>query len=181
MVRTKRRQPYDPNRPHDRRATESNKGVKNYLTPQEVDDPLELGGKLIVMRSTRCDPLARLHSHHQIDDAKYHGGRAYQHDFETAERGPQAMDPSKEYVDGGLPAEAITEAQRKAVVRLARVNRALGQNGSAIIHAVLIQGMSMEQVGVSRGLVSESELKYLGRRFRESLETLAVEYKFAHR
>ena len=89
------------------------------------------------------------------------------------------MDPGKDYDDGGLPAEAITEAQRKAVKRLARVNLALGQNGSSILHAVLIQGMSMEQVGASRGLRTEAELKYLGRRFRESLETLAVEYKFA--
>lgn len=144
-----------------------------------MDDPLEPGGKLIVMQNIRCDPLARLHSHHQIDEAQYHGGRAYQHDFETAERGPQAMDPGKEYVDGGSPAEPFTEAQRKAVKRLARVNLALGQNGSSIIHAVLIQGMSMEQVGTSRGLKTEAELKYLGRRFRESLKTLAVEYKFA--
>ena len=179
--RTKRRTPYDPNRPHDRRAKESNKGVQNFLQPIEVDDPLEVGGKLIVMRNTRNDPLARLHSHHQIDDAQYHGGRAFQKDFETAERGPQAMDPGKEYVDGGLPAEPITEGQRKAVIRLTRIERALGLNGSALIHAVLIQGLNMEQVGSSRGLKTEAELKYLGRRFREGLETLAVEYNLAQR
>jgi hypothetical protein len=84
MARTRRRMPYDPSKAHDRRAAGSNRGVENYLTPEEVDDPYEAGGKIIVMRSTRNDPLARLHDRKQIDEAQYHGGRAFQHDFETA-------------------------------------------------------------------------------------------------
>ncbi len=140
---------------------------------------MEAGGKLIVMRSTRNDPLANLHARHSIDEAQYQGGRAFQHDFETAERGPCAIDPSKEYVDGGLTPEPITEAQRKAVKRLNRAERELGQVGSALAHAVLIQGVTIWCFTASRGGGTEAELKYYGRRFRECLDCLAKVYGFA--
>jgi hypothetical protein len=146
-----------------------------------VDDPIEIGAKMSAVRSIRNDPLAGLHSRRHIDEAQYHAGRAFQHDFETAERGPRAIDPSKEAVDGGQMPEPITEAQRKAAKKLAVVYRALGQSGSALVHDVLIHGRTMEQIGESRQMVSELELKYLGRRFRECLDELAVIYDFAMR
>lgn len=179
MARTKRRQPYDPNKAHDRRAQESNRGVNEHLAPLEVSDPYEEGGKIIVMRSTRDDPLARLHDRKQIDEAQYHGGRAFQRDFEAAERGPRAIDPSKEFVDGGLMPEPITESQRKAAKRLAGVNRELGQNGSALIRAVLIERLTIETICDDRGLKAERERLYVGRRFRECLDDLARFYEFA--
>jgi hypothetical protein len=88
----------------------------------EVDDPLGLepGEKIVTLRSIRNDPLGRLHSHRQIDEAQYQSGRAFQEDWEKAERGPQAVDPTREYVDGGQAREPITERQRKAVLRLNR-------------------------------------------------------------
>jgi hypothetical protein len=143
-----------------------------------VDDPYEAGGKIIVMRSTRDDPLGRLHDRRQIDEAQYQGGRAFQDDFETAERGPRAIDPGKEFVDGGLAPEPITEAMRKAVVRLNRVHRVLGQSGSAIAHDVLIAGMTLDRVAARREMETDLEKKYLGRRLRECLDDLALIYGF---
>jgi hypothetical protein len=178
MARTRKRAPYDPAKAHDRRAGESNRGVENYLTPKEVDDPYEQGGKIIVMRNLRDDPLGRLHDRRQIDEAQYQGGRAFQDDFEAAERGPRAIDPSKEFVDGGMMPEPITEAQRKAVKRLAGVNRDLGQNGSALIYAVLIDRLTLEKICDDRGLKAERERLYVGRRFRECLDDLAKYYGF---
>jgi len=172
-----RRQPYDPNKVHDRKATDLVRGA--VVAPIEVDDPFEFGAKISTVRSIRNDPLAALHSRQQIDEAQYHAGRAYQHDFETAERGPKAIDPSKEAVDGGIIPEPITEAQRKAVMRLNRAERQLGQNGSSLAHDVLITGLSMQQVGERRQMTSEAELKYLGRRFRECLDCLALVYDLA--
>jgi hypothetical protein len=64
--------------------------------------------------------------------------------------GPRAVDPTREYVDGGRAREPITERQRKAVLRLNRAERELGADGSALVHEVLILGMTMEQVGQSR-------------------------------
>jgi hypothetical protein len=128
MARTKRRQPYDPN-VHDRRTTDLLRNAQ--VAAIEVDDPMELGGKLMVLRSTRDDPLADLHARRMIDEAQYQGGRSFQEDFETAERGPKAIDFTREAVDGGQMPEPITEAQRKAARQLAVVYRALGQDGSA--------------------------------------------------
>jgi hypothetical protein len=176
--RRRKGKPFNP-AVHDRRATESNRGIQNHLTPKEVDDPYEIGGKIIVMRSTRDDPLAKLHDRRQIDEAQFHAGREFQSDFETAERGPQAIDPGKEYVDGGMAPEPITEAQRKAAKRLAGVNRELGQNGSALVFAVLIDRVTLEQICNDRGLTAERERLYVGRRFRECLEDMASYYGFS--
>lgn len=147
----------------------------------EIDDPLGLdpGDKILVMRSIRNDPLARLHDRKQIDDAQYFGGRAFQKDFETAERGPRAIDPGKEFVDGGRMPEPITEGQRKAVLRLNYAERQLGCDGSALVHEVLIGGKTMAQIGKKRGLQGERWEKYFGSRFQECLNCLAVVYGYA--
>ena len=114
MARAKRRKPYDPAKAHDRRSRDLPRNAE--VASVEVDDPLGLdpGDRIVTLRSLRNDPLARLHSRRQIDEAQYQGGRAFQNDWEKAERGPQAVDPSREYVDGGQFREPITEGQRKA-------------------------------------------------------------------
>jgi nucleotide-binding universal stress UspA family protein len=176
MARAKRRQPYDP-AVHDRRTTDLLRNAQ--VAAIEVDDPMELGGKLMVMRSTRDDPLAELHARGQIDEAQYQSGRAFQEDFETAERGPRAIDPSKEAVDGGVMPEPITEAQRKAAKQLAVVYRALGQDGAALVHEVLVHGKGRKQIAEARGLSGERWEKYFGMRFRECLDCMALVYGFA--
>src|SRR5579864_6676461 len=132
---------------HDRRAQDL--PLNAQVTAVEIDDPmaLEPGEKIVALRSIRNDPLERLHSHHQIDEAQYRGGRAFQDDWEKAERGPRAVDPTREYVDGGQAREPITERQRRAVLRLNRVEHDLGADGIVLVHEVLILGMTMEQVG----------------------------------
>ena len=74
---------------HDRRSNELPRNAE--VAAVEVDDPLALepGEKIVTLRSLRNDPLGRLHSHHQIDEAQYQGGRAFQDDWERAERGLQ--------------------------------------------------------------------------------------------
>jgi hypothetical protein len=176
MARPKRRQPYDPN-VHDRRTTDLLRNAQ--VAAIEVDDPMELGGKLMVLRSTRDDPLADLHARHLIDEAQYRSGRAFQEDFETAERGPRAIDPSKEAVDGGMMPEPITEAQRKAAKQLAVVYRALGQNGASLTHDVLVHGKTRAQIAESRGLAGKRWEEYFGMRFRECLDCMALVYGFA--
>lgn len=177
--RTKRKAPYDPNKAHDRRATEFNAGIIGFVQPIEVDDPLELGGKLIVMRSTRDDPLGDLHARRMIDEAQYHAGRAFQNDFQKAERGPKAIDFTKEAVDGGVMPEPITEAQRGAARQLAIVYKALGQDGAALTHDVLVHNKTRAQIAQSRGLTGRRWEEYYGMRFRECLDCLALVYGFA--
>jgi hypothetical protein len=164
---------------HDRRSHDLpfNADVANI----EVDDPfaLEPGEKIVTLRSIRSDPLGRLHSHRQIDDVQYQAGRAFQNDWERAERGPKAVDPAREYVDGVQTREPITEGQRKAVLRLNACERELGADGSALVHDVLVNGMTMEQVGERRGLKTQRWKDYFARRLKECLDRLAVIYGFA--
>jgi hypothetical protein len=150
MPKAKRRKPYNPAKAHDRRSRDLLRNAE--VATAEVDNPLALepGEKIVALRSIRNDPLARLHSHRQIDEAQYQAGRAFQSDWEKAERGPRAVDPTREYVDGGQSREPITEGQRKAVLRLNRAERELGADGSALVHDVLVRGLTMEQVGQRR-------------------------------
>jgi hypothetical protein len=179
VVRIKRKKQYQSTKVHDRRSQNLPRNAE--VAAVEVDDPLGLepGDKIVTLRSIRNDPLARLHSHHQIDEAQYRGGRAFQNDWERAERGPRAVDPTREYVDGGQAREPITETQRKAVLRLNRAERDLGADGSALVHEVLILGMTMEQVGQRRGLCSQRWKDYFARRFCECLDRLALIYGFS--
>jgi hypothetical protein len=179
MPRAKRKKPHDPAKAHDRRSRDLLRNAE--VATVVVDNPLALdpGDKIVVLRSTRNDPLGRLHSHHQIDEAQYQAGRAFQSDWEKAERGPRAVDPTREYVDGGQTREPITEGQRKAVLRLNRAERELGADGSAIVHDVLVHGMTMNQIGQRRGLTTQRWRDYFSRRFCECLDSLAFLYGFA--
>jgi hypothetical protein len=179
VARAKRNKPYRPAKVHDRRSRDLLRNAE--VAAIEVDDPLALepGDKIVTLRSIRNDPLARLHTHRQIDEAQYQAGRAFQGDWEKAERGPQAVDPTREFVDGGRAREPITEGQRKAVLRLNRAERELGAVGAALVHEVLILGMTMEQIGQRRGLQGQRWNDYFARRFRECLDRLALIYGFA--
>ena len=179
MPRAKRNKPHDPAQAHDRRSRDLLRNAEVAVV--EVDNPLALepGEKIVALRSIRDDPLGRLHSRRQIDEAQYQGGRSFQNDWERAERGPRAVDPTREYVDGGQMREPITEGQRKAVLRLNRAERDLGADGSALVHDVLVHGLSMEQVGQRRGLCSQRWNDYFARRFQECLDRLALIYGLA--
>ena len=179
MPRIKRQKPHNPAMAHDRRSRDLVRNAE--VAAVEVDDPLamEPGEKIVALRSIRNDPLGRFHSHRQIDEAQYQGGRAFQGDWEKAERGPRAVDPTKEYVDGGRVPEPITEGQRKAVLRLNRIERELGADGSTLVHEILILGMTIEQVGQRRGLLTQRWKDYFARRLGECLDRLAMIYGFA--
>ena len=80
MPKAKRRKPYNPAKAHDRRSRDLLRNAE--VATVEVDNPLALepGEKIVALRSIRNDPLARLHSHRQIDEAQYQAGRAFQSD-----------------------------------------------------------------------------------------------------
>jgi hypothetical protein len=165
----------NPLHPHDRRSTDTL--AAGEYAALDVADPYEVGGKLTVIRQLRNDPLARLHSHRQIDDAQFHAGRAYQNDREIAERGAQAIDPSKEAVDGGKPPEALTDRQIKARKRLIKIDRDLGRRLMTVLDAVLIDGQTIEQLAKSN---AQSVLKLHGGLFRVALNELATIYCFSN-
>ncbi|MGJ5178313.1 DUF6456 domain-containing protein [Bradyrhizobium oligotrophicum] len=179
MARPRRSKSHRTSNTHDRRAQDLPRNAD--VVPVEIDDPLALepGEKIVALRSVRNDPLGRLHAHKQLDDAQYRAGRAFQNDWERAERGPQAIDPSREHVDGARGREPVTEGQRQAVLRLNRAERELGADGAAITHDILVHGLTMEQVGHKRGLASQRWTDYFARRFKECLDRLSVVYGFS--
>jgi hypothetical protein len=164
---------------HDRKATDLTMNAQ--VGTVVVEDPYEAGGKIVAFRSLRDDTLAYMHQHRQIDDAQFRAGRDWQRDRELSEvGGAKAIDPTKEAVDGGRSTySGITDAQSKALASLARAARALGMEGEAIMVDVLGSHLSLNAAAIKRGLTSELERKYLGRRFRECLETLALVYGYA--
>ena len=179
MARAKRSKSYRLAGIYDRRSRDL--PLNAEVAEVEVDNPLALdpGEKIMALRSIRNDPLGRLHSHHQIDEAQYRGGRAFQNDWERAERGPQAVDPSREFVDGVRGREAVTESQRQAVLRLNRIERELGTDGAALVHDVLILGLTMEQIGQQRAVRSQRWTDYFSKRLQECLDRLALIYGYS--
>lgn len=165
---------------HDRKAQDLLRNAQ--VAADEVDDPYEAGGKIVVLRSTRHDPLFDLKAKGMIDQCDYVAGRHWQAAWENAEiGGVRGIDPSKEAVDGGRIPEVLTDVQRRAVQDLKAARGALGAEGERLVRDVLAEGLSIGQAALRRGLASESDRKYLGKRFRECLSTLAVRFGYATR
>jgi hypothetical protein len=185
ITRRRKSKPYDPSRPviHDRKATDLIRNIHTApdLVPDPYQDPDKPPNQMIaVIRQFRDDPLGRLRIRKQITEPQYQAGRAFQADWEIAERGPQATDPSKEYVDGGLPAEPITERGRKAIQRLIRAKKELGTQGSKIACSFLIHGSGYKHlVSLYCLLQGERSETAMGHRIREILTTLESVYNLS--
>lgn len=164
---------------HERMATDLPINAK--VAPMTVPDPYSTdGGTVIVLRSLRDDPLAALHSRGQVDTAQFLAGRHWQRSYELSEIGQVgAIDPTREAVDGGRPREILSDAYMRATKEIDLARKTLGQEGESIVHDVLIRGMPLLHVAAARGATAEREILYIGRRFRECLETLAVLYGYA--
>ncbi len=167
---------YTGERIHDRLSHDL--PLNSVVAPVTIRD--HEGDQIRVLRSLRDDPLAALFARQQIDDAQYLAGRKWQALFEMSGIGAvRAIDPTREAVDGGRMPEMLTEAHREAVKRMAVLGRALGLEGDALVRDVLGLGYSLEKAAIVRGTTSEREQRYLGRRLRECLDTLAIELGFA--
>lgn len=169
----------NPLHPHDRQSTDTLDAGE--YAPMVVADPYDSADRIEVKRQLRCDPLARLHAHHQIDEAQYHAGRYYQRDWETAERGPQAIDPTKEAVDGGRMPEPLTDRQINARKRLVSLEPKLGAVMHGLAHGVLIAKLSIEGYSITQGRSGRRWANYYGKMLRDGLDILAVEYGLAAR
>lgn len=142
----------------------------------KLDDPVD-GVAGHVTKSLRDDPLGRLHARHQITDSMFAAGDYLRAMFELAGDGisVRAMDFSKTMVDSsGWRATPVTPAQQRAAALITRAREALGAAGYQLIREVLGSRKFIEQVARERGLHSRGQVEYLGKRFRECLETLEI-------
>lgn len=165
----------------DRRLADVDKPFNGKLAIRVVDDPYQPGYKVAVSASLRDDPLGRLHARRQVTESQYAAGHYLQAMFELAEIGSvQAMDPGKPAVDGrGQYVEPITDKQRRAVKRLTEARQALGKRGYELAFQVLGSRMFIEQCAIVRGLRGKHAAEYLGKRFRECLDTIAETFGFS--
>jgi hypothetical protein len=157
MLKKRKLEPTQP--VHDRRSTDLLANAR--VVPVIVDDPLEAGAKLVVMRSTRDDVLAEMLSRGEIDQAQFDAGRKYERYAEQAEIGSiQAIDPRKEAVDGGGGFEGITDRQIDAVRQLSEAARVLGLKGEGLVRFVLISRRPFSALGLERRQTDRARTKF---------------------
>lgn len=157
---------------YDRMAAEL--PINSEVAIAIVDDPIEQGAKLQVLRSVRDDPLAGMLSRSQIDTAQFDAGRLWQRYREDSEiGGVQAIDTTKEAVDGGRFKEPDIDRLSAALTKLKDADRVLGAYGASLIYDVLARRMTIMEVAQARSMTRQREIDYIGRRFRECLEELA--------
>jgi hypothetical protein len=157
---------------HDRKAKDIARGMAGFVRECEVTDPFDSTAKISVIRSVRSDPLADRHARHHISDCQYEAGRRFQKAFQIAEKGPRTA-LIAERVDGSPKYESLTDAQLKASQQLSNCYAALGQSGSALAKAMLIDNLTVRQVAASCGLKGQNWECFFAKRFEEVLETLA--------
>jgi hypothetical protein len=162
----------------DRRATDLPGRRGDYAEVVVADPYSPDGGRALVIASIKDDPLGKMGARSQIDGAQLAAGRRWQADYERSEIGGiKANDTTREPVDGGgAYPDPISDQTMGAVRRLAEAREALGIEGESLVRDVLAGGLSIELVCARRNLTTERERKYIGRRFREALETLAMLY-----
>jgi hypothetical protein len=122
-----------------------------------------------------------LHDRRQVSDSEYRAGRDFQKLLEEAELGRmRTNDPSREPVDGGTGfRDGISDRELRAFRQLGKLWPILGKDGSAILHAFLGERQFLASIALARGLAADQQtLRYLGRRVRECLATLATEFGY---
>lgn len=171
--------PYNPaTDAHDRRSRDL---LRNARTaPVVIDCPFDQK-PIVVERSTRNDPLADMMAKKQIDQCDYTAGRHWQAAYENAELGgARAIDPTKEAVDGGRMPEALSAIQMRGMQDMRAAREALGPEGAALVMDILGTGWSIKQAALARGRTAERDRLYIGARFRECLNTLAIRFGYSN-
>ena len=76
--------------------------------------------------------------------------------------------------------EVLTDQQRKAMWDIRAARDALGAEGNQLIVDILGKGWSISQAACERGRLSDDDRRYVGRRFRECLHTLAIRFGYSN-
>ena len=146
----------------------------------EAVDPYETDKKIPVVRNTREHALSYLEHQGRITPDQKTAGDEFRRHYETALLGSsQAIDYSRIRVDGGVPADPLTERMQDAHKWLAEAASipGVGQAGYSILVNVAGEGMFVSEVakiwkGVHVSGSSRSEGYVMGR-LCESLDAVA--------
>jgi hypothetical protein len=139
---------------------------------------------ITVIRALRDDPIGRMHSRHQIDEAQYQAARAFQEAADKATLGAvRTLDWTRTPVSGGIAPDPLTPGRQRAMkwLRVAEeaVVRRHGSEGLGLTRAVLCDRQSVEATAKSRGAETDREVWFWSRLFRRCLDVLAQAFGFA--
>jgi|GEM_PF-6648951 hypothetical protein len=147
-----------------------------------VPDPHSANGEVRAkIVNLRDDPVGQMAQRGQLGDAaqtmsRLRAARLWQGFYERAEIGyASGIDPTAPVIDCGHLPMQDTDARLAAQDRLNQIRQALGIVGDRIVTWVLGDKYSLGKVLVLLGRVGRIEQKALGSRFRECLDTIAVE------
>lgn len=114
---------------------------------RKVDDPLEPGRHISAVVNVRESSIDHMASRGRINTSQSAAGQRFRQLWELAAVGrQQAMDPGKEFVDGGAAVDPISDDLVKAAAELARVLAATGPVGSKLLIAIVGEGKRIEDV-----------------------------------
>lgn len=192
QVRRRKGRPYNPalaeyqakvkaDEEAKRRDRKSRDLLRNArVVPIEIDDPTPDGGKIIVMRSTRDDPLSEMLARGQISECDFAAGRHWQRAYEESEIGAvRGIDPTREAVDGGRLIDPISERRDEAGRELKRARDALKESNWLIV-VVLGTRKSLLEVARETAVGShEGVYKRLRFEFHGALQILGVLFGYS--
>lgn len=156
--------------------------INSVVAPAVVDDPLDRGAKLRVLRNVRDDPIAVMFARGAIDNAEFAAGRLWQRYREHSEiGGARAIDPTREAVDGGRFKEPDISRMSAALAKLKQANAELQEYEASLIHDVLARNMTITEIAAARSVTSGRQICNLMERFRQALDSLAKLWGLATR
>jgi hypothetical protein len=183
----------DPYTPAGYLDAEGNLSAEARLAPAQHRDGTVAEGApgspprrptMTVFVALKNDPVGRMHSRHQIDEAQFKAARAFQEAADRATLGAvRTLDWTRTPVSGGIAPDPLPEGRQKAMkwLRVAEeaVMRRHGAEGLALARAVLVERQSVEQTARLRGADSDREVWFWARLFRRCLDCLALAFGFA--
>jgi hypothetical protein len=130
--------------------------------------------KITAVRSIRSDPLGALKAQGAIDEVQYIAGLMWSWSYTRTMVGPlKAIDLTADRVSG-LTYDPGFDQTKRSLDRLRAAETALGVDGHRLVLQVIGERMTLAMCADIRGLSTKSGREYIGRRFRECLDCLAV-------
>ena len=140
----------------------------------EVDDPMERGARLAVVRRL-SDFISREHASGRIDNAQRAAAdEFYRLRVTTMSSGLSSPSFAREYVDGGGRGDPITDRLILAFKRLAKARQVVGVWDYGILDQCIIDGLSPSAMHDS-----DTDRRIAASRIKKALEMLAVYWGFA--
>lgn len=148
-----------------------------------VPDPLEPGAMLPVAVNVRESAIDEMRNRNRINAAQAEAGERFRRVWERASVGrSKAIDTTKEYVDGGLLGDPLTDDLIQASKELREISQSLGMIGASMLVLIIGQGVLIRDVARrwsdAGGIVSGNRAEgYISARFIEALDDLVRLWK----